>query len=299
MLEIHNAVKTFGKFRALDGVNMSVREGSVYGLVGPNGAGKTTLMNTLCGIYKTKEGTITVNGTPIYENNDIKQRIVYISDDVFYFHNATTESLKNYYKGLYPNFDETMFQNLSRCFPSIHPKATVRQLSKGMKKQVAFWIAICCKPDILVLDEPADGLDPMMRHQVWQLLIHEVAERHITVLISSHNLRELEDVCDTVGIMYQGKIVLESTLDELKTRLTKYQVAFANAVDWNSLGLHILRYKQSGRVFELIIDGDRRDVYQRLESAQPLLIEELPLSLEEIFIYTLGEVDNEIKQAII
>ncbi|MBR2101100.1 MAG: ATP-binding cassette domain-containing protein, partial [Eubacterium sp.] len=163
MIELKNVVKSFGDFNALDGANMHIETGSVYGLVGPNGAGKTTLMNTLCGIYKTADGEITVDGVPVYENNDIKKRIVYISDDVFYFHNSTTLSLKNFYKGIYPDFDDEKFIEYEKYFPSIKQNMSVRRLSKGMKKQVAFWIAICCKPDILVLDEPVDGLDPMMR----------------------------------------------------------------------------------------------------------------------------------------
>ena len=299
MLEMKNVVKTFDKFRALDGVNMHVPEGAVYGLVGPNGAGKTTLMNTLCGIYKSAEGEITVDGVSVFENNDVKKRIVYISDDVFYFHNSTVESLKNFYKGIYTGFDEAMFASLAKYFPAINPKASVRRLSKGMKKQVAFWIALCCKPDILVLDEPVDGLDPMMRHQVWGLIMNEVAARGITVLISSHNLRELEDVCDTVGIMNRGKIFLEASLDDLRTKLSKIQVSFTEEVDLQSLGLEILKERRTGRVYELIVSGDRADTMAKLTALQPLFVEELPMTLEEIFIYELGEADDEIKQMLI
>lgn len=299
MIELNNVVKTFDGFRALDGVNMHVKQGSIYGLVGPNGAGKTTLMNTLVGIYKAKEGTITVDGQTVYENNDIKKRIVYISDDVFYFHNSTTLSLKNFYKGIYPGFDEALFGELAKYFSSIQPTAPVRRLSKGMKKQVAFWIAICCQPDVLMLDEPVDGLDPMMRHQVWGLLMNEVAKRNITVLVSSHNLRELEDVCDTVGIMNRGKIFMEATLDDLKTKLTKFQVSFDREVAVDSLGLHVLKSKQSGRVYELVVEGDRAESKAKLDAAQPLFADELPLTLEEIFIYELGEADDEIKQMLI
>ncbi len=299
MIELKNVVKSFGKFRALDGVDMTVANGSVYGLVGPNGAGKTTLMNTLCGIYHAEEGTLCVDGVSVYENNAVKQHIVYISDDVFYFHNSTVEGLKNFYKGIYPAFDEEMFRRLAKHFPNINTAASVRRLSKGMKKQVAFWIAICCKPDILVLDEPVDGLDPMMRHQVWALIMNEVAERHITVLISSHNLRELEDVCDTVGIMNKGKIFLEASLDELKTSLVKLQVSFADDTDIHTLGLDIRSEKQSGRVHELILRGERAAIRETLAARQPLILEELPMTLEEIFIYELGEADDEIKQMLV
>ena len=299
MIELKNVVKSFGDFNALDGANMHIESGSVYGLVGPNGAGKTTLMNTLCGIYKTADGEITVDGVPVYENNDVKKHIVYISDDVFFFHNSTTKTLKNFYKGIYPDFDEAKFEDYAKYFPSINQNMNIRRLSKGMKKQVAFWIAICCKPDILVLDEPVDGLDPMMRHQIWGLIINEISEREMTVLISSHNLRELEDVCDTVGIMNKGKIFLEASLDELKCQLSKIQVSFANEVNTEDFGIKILKEKKIGRVYELIVSGDKNEIESKLNKFNPLFVEALPLTLEEIFIYELGEVDNEIKQILI
>ena len=299
MIEVKNVVKAFGDFNALDGVNMNIQNGSIYGLVGPNGAGKTTLMNTLCGIYKTASGEITVDGAPVFENNDIKKRIVYISDDVFYFHNSTTISLKNLYKGIYADFDEKKFEEYAKYFPSINQNMNVRRLSKGMKKQVAFWIAICCNPDILVLDEPVDGLDPMMRHQIWGLIINEVSEREMTVLISSHNLRELEDVCDTVGIMNKGKVFLEASLDDLKTQLSKIQVSFESEINTADLGIKIFREKKVGRVYELIVSGDKTEVINKINEFNPLFVEALPLTLEEIFIYEMGEVDNEIKQILI
>jgi len=299
MIEVKNVVKAFGDFNALDGVNMTISDGSIYGLVGPNGAGKTTLMNTLCGIYKASGGEITVDGIPVYENNDIKKRIVYISDDVFYFHNSSTKSLKNLYKGFYENFDENKFQEYAKYFPSINQNMNVRRLSKGMKKQVAFWIAICCNPDILVLDEPVDGLDPMMRHQIWGLIINEVSQREMTVLISSHNLRELEDVCDTVGIMNKGRVFLESSLDDLKTQLSKIQVSFTDEINTADIGINILKEKKTGRVYELIVSGDKTEVKRKIEEFNPLFVEALPLTLEEIFIYELGEEDNEIKQILI
>jgi len=299
MIELKNVVKSFGSFNALDGVDMLVPTGSVYGLVGPNGAGKTTLMNTLCGIYKAKSGEILVDGQSVFENNEVKKKIVYISDDVFHFHNSTTDSLKDFYKEIYPAFDEKMFIEYAKYFPSINPMLSIRRLSKGMKKQVAFWIAMCCKPDILVLDEPVDGLDPMMRHQVWGLIMNELSLREMTVLISSHNLRELEDVCDMVGIMNRGKIFLQSSLDELKAKLMKIQVSFEGEIDISSLGIELLSVRQTGRVFELIVRGDKNEVERKLSSSKPLFVQELPLTLEEIFIYELGEADDEVKRMLV
>ena len=191
------------------------------------------------------------------------------------------------------------FQEYAKYFPSINREMNIRRLSKGMKKQVAFWIAICCNPDILVLDEPVDGLDPMMRHQIWGLIINEVSNREMTVLISSHNLRELEDVCDSVGIMNKGKVFLEASLDDLKTQLSKIQVSFENELEIKDLGINVLKEKKTGRVYELIVSGDKAEVIRKIEEKNPLFVEALPLTLEEIFIYELGEVDNEIKQILI
>ena len=299
MIEAKNVIKSFGNLNALNGVDLNVRKGSIYGLVGPNGAGKTTLMNTLCGIYKADEGEIMIGGLPVYENNDAKKMFVYISDDVFFFHNSSVENLKNYYKGIYPGFDENMFNSLANSFPDINLKASIRRLSKGMKKQVAFWIALCCKSEILILDEPVDGLDPMMRRRVWSLIMDEVASRSFTGLISSHNLRELEDVCDSIGIMNKGKIVTEASLDDLRTRLNKVQVSFTDDPDLYSSGLEILQNKKTGKVYELIIAGEKEQIHKTLSTFEPLFIEELPMTLEEIFIFELGEADDEIKKLLV
>ena len=201
MIRVTNVMKEFDGFRALDGVTMNIGKGDIYGLVGPNGAGKSTLIRHLTGAYKQDAGEIFVEDQPIYENRDVKAKIAYIPDDLFYFVQADTMEMMRYYRGIYPKFDEKMFYRMQEFFPSIDVKCNIRRLSKGMQKQVAFWLAICCKPEIMILDEPVDGLDPVMRRQIWSILMAEVAEKQMTVLVSSHNLRELEDVCDHVGIM--------------------------------------------------------------------------------------------------
>ena len=206
MIEVKDVVKTFDGFRALDGVTMTVPRGAVYGLVGPNGAGKSTLIRHLTGIYRPDSGVIDIDGQPVYENPAVKARIAYIPDDVFYFPQATIPDMMRYYRGIYPKFDAERYQKLGKVF-QLDPKRQIRRLSKGMQKQAAFWLAMCLRPDVLVLDEPVDGLDPVMRRQVWNLVLADVAENGTTVLISSHNLRELEDVCDHVGIMNGGKVL--------------------------------------------------------------------------------------------
>ena len=204
MLEMKNVTKTFGSFKALDNLTMTVPKGTVYGLVGPNGAGKSTAIRHLTGVYRPDCGEITMEGAPIYENPALKVRIGYIPDDIFYFPSATLDEMHRYYKGLYPKFDEDLYRRLYEIF-QLPEKSPIRRFSKGMQKQAAFHLAICCRPDVLILDEPVDGLDPVMRRQVWSLILADVAEHGTTVLISSHNLRELEDICDHVGIMDHGK----------------------------------------------------------------------------------------------
>ena len=225
MIEVNNLIKKFGDFRALDGVNMHVASGNIYGLVGPNGAGKSTLIRHLTGVYRQDAGEIFIDGAPVYENKQVKAQMAYIPDEPFYFLQADTLEMMRYFRGMYESFDEKMFYRLQEFFPGIDMKRNIRRLSKGMQKQVAFWLALCCRPKLLILDEPLDGLDPVMRKQIWTILMSEVAERRTTVLVSSHNLRELEDVCDHVGIMNNGKIIIERSLFDLHGNISKIQVA--------------------------------------------------------------------------
>ena len=214
MLKMENVTKTFGNFKALDDLTMNVPKGAVYGLVGPNGAGKSTAIRLLTGVYRPDCGHITMEGIGVYENPALKSRIGYIPDDIFYFPSASMEEMRRYYRGLYPNFDDDLFDRLYEVF-QLPKKGQIRRFSKGMQKQAAFHLTICTRPDVLILDEPVDGLDPVMRRQVWSLLLSEVAQRETTVLISSHNLRELEDICDHVGIMDHGKMLLERSLADM------------------------------------------------------------------------------------
>ena len=188
MIQVENVVKEFDGFKALDGTSIHIGKGDIYGLVGPNGAGKSTIIRHLTGIYKQDSGSVLIDGEAVYENASIKSRIAYIPDDLFYYTNANTIHMKNYYKGIYPHFDEELFDKLEEAFSSIDKKRNIRRLSKGMQKQVAFWLAISCRPDLMILDEPVDGLDPVMRRQIWSIIMSDVAEYGITVLVSSHNL---------------------------------------------------------------------------------------------------------------
>ncbi|MBE6993849.1 MAG: ABC transporter ATP-binding protein [Ruminococcaceae bacterium] len=297
MIEIQDLVKTFDGFRALDGLTLHVPQGGIYGLVGPNGSGKSTVIRHITGIYRPDSGSVTVGGQPVYENVAVKRRIAYISDDVYAFLSASLKDMKEFYRGLYPQFDTQRYEQLREAFPLDERKA-IRHLSKGMQKQAAFWLAMCCRPDYLVLDEPVDGLDPVMRRRVWGILMNDVAERGTTVLVSSHNLRELEDVCDHVGIIDRGRVLIERSLSELQDNIVKLQIAFEGEAPELS-GLDVLHRSAAGRVQTLIVRGCQAEVEQVAASLRPLFYDLLPLTLEEIFIYELGGDDNDLKNAVL
>lgn len=297
MIEVKNVVKTFDGFRALDGLTLTVPRGSVYGLVGPNGAGKSTIIRHLTGIYKQDSGTVMIDGAPVFENPAVKSRIAYIPDDVFYFAQATIADMMRYYRGVYPRFDTARYEKLSEAF-ALDPKRPFRRLSKGMQKQAAFWLAMSMRPDVLILDEPVDGLDPVMRRQVWSLVMADVAENGTTVLVSSHNLRELEDVCDHVGIMNGGKILLEHTLNDLQDNIAKVLVALPDGTALPN-GLDIVHQSTTGRLYTLILRGNTAELTNILSTAQPLFMDVVPLTLEEIFIYELGGADYAVKDIIL
>jgi ABC-2 type transport system ATP-binding protein len=290
LIEVNNLIKKFGTFRALDGVNMNVEQGDVYGLVGPNGAGKSTLIRLLTGVYRQDAGEIFMDGEPIYENRSRKAEIAYIPDEPFYFLQADTLEMMRYYKGIYPSFDETAFYRMQEFFPNIDPKRNIRKLSKGMQKQVAFWLAISCHPRLLVLDEPLDGLDPVMRRQIWTILMAEVTEKKMTVLVSSHNLRELEDVCDHVGIMDHGRIMVERSLTELQGNICKIQVACQTGMPKLPQEFEVLHMSNIGRVYTMIVRGNPKEAVKviRTEGEHLAIVDILPLTLEEIFIYEMG-----------
>ena len=298
MLEVNNVTKRFGDFVALDGLNMHVERGAIYGLVGPNGAGKSTIIRHLSGVYKQDEGTVTIDGQPVYENEKLKQRFTVIPDEIFFFTQANTMDMMKFYKSMYPKFDEALFKKILACFPEINPKKMVRSLSKGMQKQVAFMLSIAARPELMILDEPVDGLDPVMRRQIWSLIMSDVAEHGLTVLVSSHNLRELEDVCDHVGIMNHGKILIERSLDELQTSITKIQLAFEGDMPSLPPEVQVLKRITTGRVHTLIVKGEPRVAEQTISALNPLLMDVLPLTLEEIFIYELGGENYAVKDII-
>ena len=299
MLEANNVVKTFDGFRALDGANMTVPRGAVYGLVGPNGAGKSTIIRHFTGVYRPDSGQVTLDGQPVYENPAAKSRMAVIPDDWYYFPQASIRDMARLYAGTHPFFSWDRYHKLREAFP-LPEKQLLRRMSKGMQKQAAFWLVMSCMPEVLVLDDPVDGLDPVMRRQVWSLLLGDVADRGTTVLVSSHNLRELEDVCDHVGIMNKGRVLLERSLSELQDNTVKLQVAYAAAEEPPlPEGIQVLHRSAVGRVITYIVRGSREEVLHRMQALSPLLLEAIPLTLEEIFIYELGGADYAVRDIVL
>ena len=298
MLEAKNVVKTFDGFRALDSLNMTVPKGAVYGLVGPNGAGKSTIIRHLAGIYRQDSGEVLLDGQPVYENPAVKRRMTVIGDDWYYFPQANIREMARFFAGLYPAFSWERYEKLKQVFP-LDEKMMLRRMSKGMQKQAAFWLALSAMPDYLILDEPVDGLDPVMRRQVWSLMMGDVAERGTTVLVSSHNLRELEDVCDHVGIMDHGHVLLERSLAQLQDNMVKLQVVFPDGMEDVPAELPVLHASKLGRVHTLIMRMNAQEATERLMAYSPLLVDAIPLTLEEIFIYELGGADYAVKDIVL
>lgn len=298
MIAVKNLVKRFDGFTALDGADINVPAGSVYGLVGPNGAGKSTVIRHLSGVYRQDEGEISLGGEEIWENAALKRRIAVIPDDWYYFNQSNIRDMMRFYRGFYPNFSMERYEKLKEIF-QLDEKRVIRRLSKGMQKQAAFWLALSCMPDYLILDEPVDGLDPVMRRQVWSLVMGDVSQRGTTVLVSSHNLRELEDVCDHVGIMDHGKVLLERSLAQLQDNMVKLQVVFENGGEVVPPDLPVLHASRIGRIHTLIMRMNAEEATARLAVYNPMLVDAVPLTLEEIFIYELGGADYAVKDIVL
>ena len=289
LITAKNVVKKFDKFTALNHFNMNVPEGNIYGLVGPNGSGKTTTIKHLIGMYKQDEGEILVNDEKVYDNEKVKSKIAYISDDLYFFHGYSIKDMAKFYSKIYKDFSFEKFNELQKVF-NIDIKRKVNKLSKGMKKQVAFWLTISCSPEIMILDEPIDGLDPIMKENVWKILLEEVKKRKMTVIISSHNLKELENVCTNIGIMKNGEMVLEKELEKKDNNIQKVQIVFSNNSQIGKIRekLSILKEEKVGSIYYFIVKGEQKEIEDILNKYKLTLMEFLPLSLEEVFMFENG-----------
>lgn len=284
MIKATNLVKKFDDFAALDGLCTEISSGCIYGLVGPNGSGKSTLMRLMSGIYMPEGGSITIDDQPSFENTTVKDRVFYLSDDIFFLPKATTDQMAAFYAGLYTSFSWEKYNQLKKYFP-IDCTKRISTFSKGMRRQSALLTALASNTDYLLMDEAFDGLDPVIRLMIKKLLAEEIATRNMTVIITSHNLRELEDLCDQIGLIHKGKLLFEKDLDELKFGFCKVQAAYKeNPPDWAASGLNILQKTQKGSVTNLLIRGNTEETLDVIEGYGPIFCEVIPLTLEEVFI---------------
>lgn len=295
MIKAENLVKKFDDFVALDNVNCEIPRGCIYGMVGSNGAGKSTFLRVLAGIYRKDGGSITIDGEDIYENPSVKSKIVFVPDELYLFGGSNIMRMKQLYKRIYPNFDESRFTMLLDTFKLPKNKA-INTFSKGMKRQAATILALSAKPEFLLFDETFDGLDPVMRNFVKSLICNDVVERNVTAIITSHSLRELEDTCDQLVLLHKGGVVLESDVQNLKTSLFKVQVAFSTDFDISLFEeIEIREYNKNGSVANLIVNGDRDEVVAKLSSLNPVLLDVLPLTLEEVFTHRMQAMGYDFK----
>ena len=284
MIQVERLTKKFQTYTALNQISVSVQPGSVFGLVGSNGAGKSTLLRTIAGIYKPDSGTVAIDGTPIFEHPNVKNDIFFISDFPYFIPQSNMKEMAKFYASMYSNWSHERYRELCSLFP-IEEKMKISSMSKGMQRQVALICALSNQPKVLLMDEIFDGLDPVMRQLLKKLLAREVSERNITVMIASHNLRELEDVCDHVGLLHQGGVVFEQELDGLKLNLHKLQAVFKPMISMDVFSdLDILKFDMKGSLINMVIRGDKGVISRRIEALKPVYFEMLPLTLEEVFI---------------
>lgn len=300
MIEIKNVTKSFDDFIAVKNMNLTINDGIVYGLLGTNGAGKSTLLRMIAGVIRPDNGCVLINSMNTYDNPAVKSTMFFISDDAYFFSNGTGEDMAHYYSNIYENFDMAYFDQIMEKF-SLDKKRKIGTFSKGMKKQLSIILGICAKTEFLLCDETFDGLDPVMRQAIKSLFAKEMSERILTPVIASHNLRELEDICDTVGLIHQGGVLLSKDLDEIKCNIQKVQCVFTNenGIDELKNSVEVLNENNRGSLYVVTIRGKRDDVQEKLDSIPTVFCEVLPLTLEEIFISETEVVGYDIKKLLL
>ena len=298
MIEAVNLTKKFDDIVAVDHVNATIRDGNVFGLIGTNGAGKSTFLRMAAGVLRPDEGGITIDGMEVFENEKAKMRFFYISDDQYFFSNATPRDMMAYYNAVYPAYDEERFHGLMKSF-DLNERRKINTFSKGMKKQVSVVCGVCAGTDYLFCDETFDGLDPVMRQAVKSIFANDMEQRHLTPIIASHNLRELEDICDHVGLLHKGGILLSRDLDEMKMNIHKVQCVLLDGMAPKDLaGLEVIKTESRGKLLTLTVRGEMEQVEAAMQSANPVFYEMIPLSLEEIFISETEVVGYDVKKLI-
>lgn len=298
MIKADNLTKRFQGVTAVDHIHAEIQDGTVFGLIGTNGAGKSTFLRMAAGILKPDEGTITLDGESVFEDTRVKARCFYIPDEPYFLGNGTADDMKTFYQGIYPNFDTDRFGKLLKSF-ELDGRRKIQTFSKGMKKQLAVLLGICAGTDYLFCDETFDGLDPVMRQTVKSLFANDLEERHLTPVIASHNLRELEDICDHVGLLHRGGMLLSKDLDDMKMNIHKIQCVLPAGLDRTNLqNLDIMTAEQRGSLLTLTVRGQKEEIQARMQSYHPAFFEMIPLSLEEIFISETEVAGYDIKKLI-
>ena len=284
MIKIKNVTKTFGDIKAVDQITLTIQNGLVFGMLGTNGAGKSTLLRMMAGVLKPDSGQIYVDGEPVWDNPNAKSKFFYISDDQFYYPNATPSDLISFYKNFYPTFEETRFREFLDNF-GLDYNRKINTFSKGMKKQISILLGICSNASYVFCDETFDGLDPVMRQAIKSLFAKEIEEKGITPIIASHSLRELEDICDHIGLLHKGGVLLSKELVDLKCNLTKVQCVLpAEADEYIEQNFNILKMQRRGKLLTMTIRGKEEEIESKIQTLEPVYYESLPLTLEEIFI---------------
>ena len=284
MIEIKNVTKSFNSLDALNTICFNIPKGSVYGLLGSNGSGKSTLLRVMSGVFEPDGGEVRIDGERVFENEKVKGKCIFVPDFPYFYNNSTVENTAQLYRKIYPDWSEERFADLCHMFP-INKRAKIISMSKGMQRQAALILALSAQPDYIFLDEIFDGLDPVVRQLVKRLIADDVYSRKMTAVIASHNLRELEDLCDYVGLLHRGKIILNKELDNVKQGIHKIQIAFKNAFENNPFeDLNLVKCEQKGNLYNIVIKGEESEYLDYLQSLEPVFMESLPLTLEEIFI---------------
>ena len=300
MIKTTELCKSFDDIQALNNMTLNIKEGQVFGLVGTNGAGKSTLLRLIAGVFKPESGRVTVDEEDVYDNPEIKSRIFFIADEPYFFPNAGAAEMRNYYSSVYPRFDTARFDRLLNEF-GLDPKRAVSKYSKGMKKQLAVICGICAGTEYLLCDETFDGLDPMMRQAVKSLFANDIYERGLTPVIASHNLRELEDICEHVGLLHKGGLLLSEDLESMKLGIRKLQCVFENEEDVQKVlsGLQVITQEKRGKLYTFVVRGEEEEVAARFNGINTVFFEMLPLTLEEIFICETEVAGYDIKKLIL
>lgn len=292
MIKIDSVTKNFDTVRSLDNVSLMIEKGSIFGLIGSNGSGKSTLLRILCGVYKQDSGDVLYDGVPVYEHTDVKRSIVYLSDEQYFIPNSTTADMRRLYKSIYPTFSDEKYKHYLDLF-GLDERRKISTFSKGMQKQVSIILGIASQTEYLLCDETLDGLDPVMRQTVRRIIAGEVAERGICVIFASHNLKEIEDICDHVALLHRGELLFEAGLDDIKLGLHKIQISFerdrAESMQAELEKLNTVSLEKRGSLYTLVARGSEVDIAESLNKLKPVFVEFIPLTLEEIFIAEMEE----------